>query len=310
MRDELSAIDHVRRLFAVGNDGGVGIGDDAAVLALGDAHAKHERLVWTVDEQVEGTHFRRDWCSWNDVGWRSFIAAASDVAAMGGAATHALVALALPRDFRDEDFEALVEGQRAAATAVGARVVGGNMARAPSVHVTTTVLGRAARPILRSGACAGDHVLVAGALGLAACGLRSLDTKTSSPALDAAVAAWRRPVPRFDDARAMAPHASSGIDVSDGLARDAAHVAKESGVRLDLDEHALLEHAARHGVDRAAAALGASVLDVVLGGGEDYALLVTSDREIPGFFRIGSVVAGSGITVGGRAIEPRGFDHF
>src|SRR5271170_1311217 len=99
----------------------VGIGDDAAVLDL--AGLGGERLVWTIDEQVEGTHFRRDLASWRDVGWRSFMAAASDVAAMGATPWCALSAVVVPDDVDDAALEALASGQRAAAQDVGAPVV-------------------------------------------------------------------------------------------------------------------------------------------------------------------------------------------
>ena len=108
--------------------------------------------MWTVDAQVEGTHFRRDLCSWEDVGWRSFMAAASDVAAMGGAPWCALSSLVLAPEVDDADLDALARGQRAAADAAGAPIVGGNLSRGATSSVTTTVLGTSHRAITRSGA--------------------------------------------------------------------------------------------------------------------------------------------------------------
>ena len=90
----------------------VGIGDDAAVLATSHAPA---HLVWTIDEQVEGVHFRRTLASWHQVGWRSFMAAASDVAAMGAVPWCALSALVLSDDVDDEAFAEIVRGQGDAA---------------------------------------------------------------------------------------------------------------------------------------------------------------------------------------------------
>ena len=304
MRDEASAIEYLQRLFAARADGETGIGDDAAVFpATGN-------VVWTIDEQAENTHFRREWLSWRDVGYRSFIAAASDIAAMGGTGTHALSALALPKDFRDDDFMSIAEGQLEASRKTGIRIVGGNMTRASEAHVATTVIGNASRPILRSGAKIGEGVYVAGALGLTAAGLRALEAGDRSAETANAIAAWRRPPILFDAAKAMSADASAATDVSDGLARDVSHIARASGVRIDLDRAALVAHAARFGVDLAARALALDPLDLVLHGGEDYALLATSRREIEGFFRIGSVVAGSDVALDGKEIEPRGFDHF
>lgn len=307
MRDEQAAIERLKKAFGDLEDGELGIGDDAATIVS----PKMGRLVWTIDEQVQNTHFRTEWLSWHDVGWRSFIAAASDVAAMGGIATRALSAIAVPKDFRDEDFDALIRGQSDAAAEIGCKIVGGNLARAKEAHVTTTVIGVCDQPILRSGAKVGDGVWVAGAVGLAGLGLCALERKIASSLLEAAVLAWRHPLPRFDAAKKMAAaNASSAIDLSDGLARDLAHVALASNVRFELDEAALLAHGDFYGTTTAANLLEEDLLEAILFGGEDYALVATSRSEIQGFFRIGSVVEGTDIWCGGKEIAPRGFDHF
>ncbi|MGH7330606.1 MAG: thiamine-phosphate kinase, partial [Polyangiaceae bacterium] len=296
---------YLQRLFFVRAEGEIGIGDDAAILRASGS------VVWTIDEQAENTHFRRDWLSWKDVGYRSFVAAVSDIAAMGAVATHALTALALPLDFRDEDFLSIAEGQAEAARATCVRIVGGNMARATEAHVTTTVIGNGSKPILRSGAKVGDGVFVAGTLGLAGLGMRALERNVKDAKVARAVSAWRRPPILIDASKTMSAHASAAIDVSDGLARDLAHVAEASRARIALDEAALLAIAKSCGAEEAARALGEDVLDAILHGGEDYALVVTCDREIEGFSRIGSVVAGkAGVTIDSVEIEPRGFDHF
>jgi thiamine-monophosphate kinase len=287
----------------------VGIGDDAAVLARPDAPG----LVWTIDAQVEGVHFRAEWLSWEDVGWRSFMAAASDLAAMGSTPWCALSALALPVGFGDEALLALATGQKAAAGAVGAPVVGGNLARAGVVSVTTTLLGTSERAIERRGARPGDGLFVAGPVGLAGAGMRALVAGVMVPAVDAAIAAFRRPVARIADGLAMAKVARAAIDVSDGLSQDAAHVAEASDVCVVLDERALLAHAG-DALARAAEAVGADALSLALGGGEDYALVVASADTPPGFTRIGEVRDGEGLVLrsaaGERALDPRGFDHF
>jgi thiamine-monophosphate kinase len=307
VRDELAAIARLKAIFHTEDDDEIAIGDDAATIAS----PKNGRLVWTIDEQVQNTHFRTDWLSWHDVGWRSFIAAASDVAAMGGVATRALSAIAVPKDFRDEDFDALTRGQSDAAAEIGCKIVGGNLARANEAHVTTTVIGICDKPILRSGAIVGDDVWVAGAVGLAGLGLRALERHVASSLLEAAVLAWRHPTPRFDAAKKMAAaNASAAIDLSDGLARDLAHVATASNVRIALDEAALIAHGDFYGTTTAANLLEEDLLEAILLGGEDYALIATSRSEIPGFFRIGSVCSGNGVTCGGNEIKPRGFDHF
>jgi thiamine-monophosphate kinase len=302
-----------RVLSAAGSAGRgieVGIGDDAAVLSL--ASLAGRRIVWTVDEQVEGTHFRRDLAGWRDVGWRSFMAAASDVAAMGAEPWCALGALVVPDDVDDAALEQIALGQRAAADAVGAPVVGGNLARGPVLSLATTLLGLCERAVLRGGALPGDGLWMAGRLGLAAAGLRALAAgKGGGGSLEVAVDAWRRPRALVSEGRAMASVAHAAVDVSDGLACDVGHIAAASGVCVVLDESALLADADLSG---AAAALGASALDLALHGGEDYALVVASPVPVPGFRRIGEIVDGRGVMLRGpdgqRPIEPRGFDHF
>lgn len=265
---------------------GDAIGDDAALLEGG--------LVWTVDACVEGTHFRREWLSWEDLGWRSFMAAASDIAAMGADPLGALSALVLTSDTDDAAFEAIARGQKAAADAIGAPVVGGNMARGTELSITTTVLGRTDRTVMRSGAREGDLVLVAGALGHAGAGLAALQR---GDVHDAHVAAWRRPRALIAEGRAMRDLATAAMDVSDGLAIDAHRLADASNVAIVFDDAAL----SSYGVE----------LRFVLGGGEDYALLVTAPSPIAGFRVVGRVEKGDGARfASGKVIEATGFDHF
>lgn len=266
---------------------GDAIGDDCAVVERG--------LVWTVDACVEGTHFRREWLSWEDLGWKSFMAAASDLAAMGAEPVGALSALVLTTDIDDASFEAIARGQKAAADAVGAPVIGGNLARGTEASITTTVLGRTPRPVMRTGAKEGDLVLVAGELGHADVALAALQAgDTDHPRL----AAWRRPRARIAEGRAMAAAgATAAMDISDGLAIDAHRLADASGVAILFDDAAL----ASYGVD----------LAHVLKGGEDYALLVTAPRPIEGFRIVGRVEPGRGVRLAsGKPLEAEGFEHF
>jgi thiamine-monophosphate kinase len=305
---ELQRIAMIARALAAPAPGvRTGIGDDAAVL-----DSPGGRIVWTIDEQVEGVHFRRDLLAWRDVGWRSFMAAASDVAAMGAVAWCALAALVLPDDVDDAALAEIIRGQREAAEAAGAPVVGGNLARGPALSIATTLLGTCERAIERRGARPGDGVWLAGRVGLAAAGLRALEQgRAVDDRLGLVIAAWRSPVALLSEGRAMAPSAHAAIDVSDGLARDCGHVAEASGVCVVLDEAALLGDPAL--VD-AAAVLGLDPLDLALGGGEDYALVCAGDAAVAGFRRIGDVRPGRGIVLrsadGERPIEPTGFDHW
>ena len=287
----------------------VGIGDDAAVLERGHARG---RLVWTIDEQVEGTHFERALVGWRDVGWRSFMAAASDVAAMGAEPWCALSALVLSDAVDDEALEAIAGGQGDAAAALGTRIVGGNLARGPAVSIATTLIGTCERAVSRAGAQPGDAVWIAGEVGLAAAGLRALrEHRGDDPSLRRAIESWRRPRALVAEGRAMGAVAHSAVDVSDGLACDVARIAEASEVEVVLDAGAIAGSVA---LAEAAAALGADARDLALHGGEDYALVVTSVHPIDGFRRIGAVRAGRGITLRGphgeHAIDPKGYDHF
>lgn len=320
-RERSSEIDRIARIaaaFAGGapaGEGGVvvGIGDDAAVL---DVVGRPGAMVWTIDAQVEGVHFRRDLASWEDVGWRSFMAAASDVAAMGAVPWCALSALVLSADVDDSALEALTRGQAAAAREVGARVVGGNLSRGQETSITTTLLGTCEHAVERR-AHDGDGIWIAGDVGLAAAGLAALERRfdLGDESVARAVSAWRRPRARVLDGLAMAARARGCIDVSDGLARDVTHVARASHLRAVFDEAALLGHL-DPALNALAARFGVSPVELALHGGEDYALVAASDAPLEGFTRIGRFERGSSAMValenasGQRLVEPRGFDHF
>lgn len=343
---EASRIAVLERLLAspLGAVGGrlpaisLGIGDDAAVLEAPDAG---ERLVVSVDEQVEGTHFRRELLSLEDIGYRATMAAASDLAAMGARPWAAVAALALPAELTDEMLEALATGQAAAARALAMPIVGGNLARASSLSVSTTVLGLTARPLTRAGARPGDGVYVAGMLGLASLGFRSLtdpqrragvasaaphagdeaplDASLFPAPLVRAIDAWRRPLARIEDGiRAASSHGvHAAIDVSDGLAKDLGAICASSRVGAWLEASLLREFAAEGHVDEAARALELEldVLDAMLFGGEDYALVIASAVPLRGFRRIGTFTAERvGVVLvdeQGAEREVRGgFDHF
>jgi thiamine-monophosphate kinase len=316
MGSELERIEMLRGIFGAGAGDprvALGIGDDAAILApVGGP------LVWTIDAAVEGVHFRREWLSFEDLGFRATMAAASDLAAMGADPVGILAALALPGDVSDDDLRRIAEGQRAAADAVGAPLVGGNLARGGEISIATTALGRATRPLKRSGARPGDALFVAGCLGLAAAGLEMLRRGSSleDDRARAAVTAWRRPIAQIAAGRRAAQIASAAIDVSDGLARDLGHIARESDVRIEIDPISLVSPE----LAAAASLLGVSPIGLALHGGEDYALVIAApEGAVPSFTRIGRCEARSpgspviALRDQGGALIPlaeRGFDHF
>jgi len=270
----------------------LGIGDDAAVLK------PNSRFVWTVDTSVEHVHFERHWLSLRDIGWRSFHAAASDVCAMAGAPTAALSSVIFPRDFSARELNELARGQRDAARALGCSIIGGNLARGAELSVTTTVIGAAARPILRSGAKLGDELWLCGELGLAAAGLRLLQRGSTARTAAArrALAAFRRPRVELAAGLSLQRRAHALIDVSDGLCGDAAHLAQASGVRVVLSTP-LVEAALSPALRALAPELGVPALELALYGGEDYALLAAGPRRArpKGARVIGYIAAGEGV---------------
>jgi thiamine-monophosphate kinase len=292
----------------------VGIGDDAAVLP-----SPGGSLVWTVDAAVDGVHFRRDLLTLDDIGYRSTMAAASDLAAMGASPLGLLAALILPADFPDDALASLARGQRAAADALGTAVIGGNLSRGSELSITTTALGEARRPLLRRGARPGDRLWMAGPVGLAAAGLRLLLTgaKVESEAAQRAVSAWRRPRALLAEGQRAAAFARAAIDVSDGLAQDLGHLGQASEVSALLDGEALVSPE----LAEVARELGRDPEELALHGGEDYALVIAlpAERTIEGFRAIGWIeeqASGrAAVRVRGprgdeRPVTGRGFDHF
>jgi thiamine-monophosphate kinase len=293
----------------------LGIGDDAAVLRSG-----RERLVVTVDEQVEAVHFDLAWLDLEDVGYRSLQAAASDIAAMGAEPLAAVVGLQLPRGFERASARALARGQAAAARRLTCPIVGGNIARSATLSISTTVLGRAPKPLRRSGARIGDELWVLGDLGLARAGLRLHQSSPRLPARLHSIArrarqAFARPVARIAAGLALRGRATALIDVSDGLAGDVGHLARASEVAAVIELRALSRLVSPR-LAELGDLLGEPGTSLALYGGEDYALLASGPaRKRPRAARvIGHIERGGGafleLESGARLELSGGFDHF
>ena len=299
----------------------LGPGDDAAIVDAADG-----RTVVTTDVLVEGHHFRRGWSSGWDVGWRAAAQNMADVSAMGAAPTAIVVALAVPPELEVSWLVDLARGLADACGQHGVGVVGGDLSGGEAVVCAVTALGDlgGASPVLRSGARPGDVVGLAGVLGRSAAGLAVLESGLAAlpEPLAAAVSAFLRPDPPVAAGpEAARAGASSMIDVSDGLLRDAGRVAAASGVVLDLDAVERAFESDVLAVAAAAEATGGDPLQWVLTGGEDHALLATFPPEVPlpGDFRpVGRVLeegpgAGPGsVLVAGEPppVAGLGWDHF
>lgn len=298
--------DVVRRMLSRWGDLAEGIGDDAAVMTAPDG----ERLVVSVDTSVENVHFRREWLTHREIAYRATAAALSDLAAMAATPMGLFLALTLAGDDVPEA-EELAEGVGQCASAAGARILGGDVTRGAQLSVTLSVLGSAARPLLRSAARDGDRVYVTGALGGPLVALRELQAGRTPLALHRA--RFAHPVPRLREARWLQERgAHAGIDISDGIVADARHLASASGMTVRLR---------REGVP----VIKGAKIDDALSSGEEYELLVASPvaLDVRDFERtfgvalteIGSVHRGDGAGVqllddGREIVAPAGYDHF
>ncbi len=311
-----------------------GIGDDTAVLDFAGG-----RLLATVDMLVEGVHFDLTFITPWQLGRKALAVNLSDIAAMGGEPLFALVSLGVGGQI-DEDFvRELYTGMVAMAGAYGVQIVGGDTVRSPGgLVVDVAVLGRAVEPVTRAGARPGDLVAVTGHLGASAAGLHwLLRQKEERPGafIDAAggdeivrtvVRAHLEPVPRVREAAALAATGlvTAMIDVSDGLASEANHIARESGVGMVVYADIVPIAAATREMARR---LGADPLEWALAGGEDYELLLTCAPGGEDRLRQAMAAAGTSLTFIGevvpaergatlvgkdgaaRPLEPAGYDH-
>jgi thiamine-monophosphate kinase len=303
---EFGLIAQLDGIFAQGEHVLIGPGDDAAVLRIRNGH-----VVVSTDLMVESRHFRRDWASAEDVGHRAAAQNLSDVNAMGGRAHSLTIGMAMPPDLPVQWALDFARGFADEAALVGASVVGGDVTRADEVVIAVTVLGACTQaPVVRSGAEPGDVLALHGRQGWAAGGLAVLGRGFRSPRV--LVEAYRRPEPPYDAGKVAAEAgATAMIDISDGLVAEAGHLARESGVAIDVRRDAF---EVPEPLVAVGAALGADPLGFILGGGDDHALLATfPDRgSVPeGWQVVGEVTEGEGVTVDGAAYEgPTGWTHF
>lgn len=250
-------------------------GDDAAAWRVPGGS-----IVATTDSQSEGTHWRRDTMSLTDVGWRAVASTVSDLAAMGAEPGYLLVTAVLGPDATPADLDAFTDGLAAGCRCHGTRVAGGDIVRGAATVFSLTALSRVspAEALLRRDAARpGDAIAVSGTPGASAAGLILISAhRVSEPTAAPLIEAHRRPVARLALGRAaLAAGVRCGIDVSDGLLQDLGHIARRSGVGIEIDLAAVPVHPA------AAALLGADrARDLALGGGEDYELVLAGRAEV------------------------------
>ncbi len=279
--------------LVAGENALVGPGDDAAVVSVSG-----NSFVVTTDTMIEDHDFRLDWSTGFDLGFKAIASNVADVAAMGAVPIALTIAIALPGSTDIKFLEDFADGLNAGIQelAPGASVVGGDLASSDKVFISVTAHGdlQGLAPVLRTGAQVGDIVAVAGTLGRAAAGLALLQSDSDAKsAFDDLVNIQLRPQPPITaGVIANKADATSMLDISDGLAKDASRIAKASGVTIQIDSSAL--DGFRAVLELAAMRLESDPSNWVLFGGEDHSLLATfpAGVEIPKEFKpIGSVLS-------------------
>jgi len=252
----------------------LGIGDDTAAW-----HTDGSVQLGTTDILIQNVHFTLDIATWRELGWKALAVNISDIAAMGGMPSFAMVSLGLPPETDVDNVVELYRGMKEIASKFDVDIVGGNISRAPVVIIDVSLIGKASSGALltRSAAAPGDQIAVTGYLGLSAAGLqmlksgRKLNSKTTAFFREAHL----RPRPRVAEGQILVQHGvRAAIDLSDGLLSDLTHICKASrvGAKVWIDKlpiHALLKSAFQK-----------ESLRLALSGGEDYELLFTARSEV------------------------------
>jgi len=286
----------------------VAAGDDAALLA------SLSRPVITTDTQREGVHFRRDWQTPFEIGAKAVAVTLSDLAASFAKPVALFVNLGIPAGLSDSVAEGIYDGLGAALEMYGCDLGGGNTSRSSELSLDLFAVGEGQGEMpLRSQARDGELLCVTGPLGMARGGLRCLETgEARFPML---LAAFKNPRPRFDAAEVLQQAGvRCAMDISDGLAGDALHMAKASGVTLELG---LTPEMAHGELKEWCDACGEDLRSFMASGGEEYELLFTCSpdtlasikRTFPTVMCVGRVLTHSGSYLLDLPREASSFEH-
>ena len=285
MASESELIAAVRAIFEATPDERVliGIGDDGAVISQPKG-----RVVLATDIAVEGTHFNREWSSLFEIGAKITAANLADIYAMGGKPEYLLVAAALPHGFTVPDIQELARGIVDEASKVGARVVGGDVTASQQLVISIAAYGSVKESVTRNGAQVGDLVIISDLPGASAAGLELLKQGVR----DERTLPHRRPIVNYEAAKDFALAGVSAMcDVSDGLTSELLHIAKASGVGIEIRTDEAID----------------------FNGGEDHIFVATISPHLPfprQAIEIGRVVLGKGVRINGEIATHQGFKHF
>ncbi len=302
----------------------VGIGDDAAAVEIEGG----KLTLLTTDTLVEDVHFKRNYASPFEVGWKSLAVNISDIAAMGGNPLYSLVSLSLSPGMGSSTVKYLYKGLKKIASQYKVNIVGGNIVHSPIFSITISLIGEVEREniLLRSGAKKGDLIYVTGELGSSRAGLECLrnhNLKVDPEIRKFLVRKHLFPSPGLKEGQILAKEkiATAAIDISDGLVSDLFRITEESKVGAIFWEEKIPISLACKEV---AKEVGMSPQEWALYGGEDYELLFTVSRDKrekikePGFssYLIGEIIEKEkGVSLKKESgekipLEDKGYDHF
>ncbi|GAB6071744.1 thiamine-phosphate kinase [Venenivibrio stagnispumantis] len=282
----------------------VGIGDDTACVNING-----KLILFTVDIQVENTHFIKDKINPEYLGWKLATTNVSDIVACGGVPRWSLISFTASKDTDLSFIEAVYKGIKEAIDYYKFSVIGGNISSSDKLAFDMFFVGETERFVGRDTAKVGDFVYLSAPVGLSRAGLELILNKQDikEDFEEKLILNHYKPVARIDLKDTILKYANSCIDISDGLVQDLYHISEKSNVKIVLQkdklpiDQSLLEFCNKYNKD---------IYDYILYGGEDYQIVLTSDKELNNMLKIGYIEEGSGVYLDNTKLPKKGFNHF
>lgn len=319
MKNELSIVKNLREKFVFPQNLGIGIGDDSAVVNF------ENKALITTDLMVENVHFELSYTSFYHIGFKIVSVNVSDIYAMGGSFKGFLLSVAIPEEVDEKALNELFNGLQDALKIYGGYLIGGDLSKSERVFISGIALGETDSPVLRKGAQIGDSIYITSYLGLSAAGLHLLqnfseDEKSSIKLLKEFSSIkfgqllQRHLMPQARKPFKFTKYANAMMDISDGLLIDLFRLCEENSVGAEIYVENLPVFPELY---EAAKILNIDMMKLILSGGEDYELLVVSDKDLSemGLFRIGKIIDEKGIYLVNSSkerikVKPEGWLHF